>query len=180
MDKSLDKIPVAVRAIVGNYSRRAAWLDIMEIKQEAALVMIEAARTWRPGGVPLAQYQAACVAKRLCRLSAESSSPVRPFVGAAHTRVWAVGCSTAALEEMPDGSHGLDMESRIDMERAAREVRDIVSRYPEAHAVLIEERRPAEVAAESGLPVTDVYRQTKRAKLALRASAGLQAIWGGP
>jgi DNA-directed RNA polymerase specialized sigma24 family protein len=166
-------VPASVRSIVANYSRRAAWIEAMELQQEAALTMIEAARTWRPGWAPLADYQGAAVAKRLNRLLAEMESPVRPFVGKKHERVHAESCDLEAADG--EAQPGCAAEFHIDVRAAVREVFRIIV-APAARAVLLEERSPSAVATDLGLPVAAVYMQTKAARRALRSSAKLRAL----
>jgi DNA-directed RNA polymerase specialized sigma24 family protein len=168
-------VPASVRAIVANYTRRAAWIEAMELQQEAALTMIEAARTWKPGGAPLSAYQGAAVAKRLSVVVAEMSSPVRPFAGKHHVRVQAASCPVDTIDDVEQSDAG--SECRLDIRAAAHEVfRILGAQPPAARAVLLEERRAGAVASELGLPVAEVYRATLEARRALRSSERLRAL----
>ena len=168
-------VPASVRSIVANYSRRAAWIEAQELQQEAALTMIEAARTWRPGGAPLATYQAAAVAKHMSRFLAEAESPVRPFVGKKHVRVHAERRELESASNVP--APACASEVYVDVREAVREVFVILGAHPPAaRAVLLDERSPATVAAEFGLSAATVYVQTKAARRALRSSTKLRAL----
>ena len=164
-------IPSAVKAVVANYQRRALWLEAADLQQQAALTMIEAARTWKPGGAPLAAYQASAVARNLERYIAAQASPVHETHGRASG---ARGCDLEAIASLGEPP---DAEFHIDLKRACEEVRRILaSKSPAARAVLLGERKPADVAAEMGLPARQLYVEIKAATRALRASPVLAML----
>jgi hypothetical protein len=177
---SVSNPPPSVRAVCANYARRASWLGARELQQEAAVAMVEAARTWMPGGAPLGAYQAAAVAKRLGRVLASSRAPVSlhrtdsAAVGVPLTRVDGtdtpdVAGVAATSWTSPDG--------RLDLARAAEEVRRLLwGQHPVAAAVLLEERAPAEVARELRVPARRVYDAVEAAKRALRGSRRLASL----
>ena len=155
-------IPTAVCSVVANYTRMAGgWLGADELQQVAAVTMLEAARTWKPGGAPLENYQAKAVAFRLKRYIAKMRRPA------------------SAREDMATAEDALppQAEWHIDLKRAAEEVQRILSRQSRAAvAVLLEERAPAEVAAELGLSAARVYTEAQAARRALRGSRKLRAL----
>jgi hypothetical protein len=168
--------PASVRAVCANYARRAAWLDARELQQEAAVAMIEASRTWKPGGAPLGSYQASAVAKRLGRYLAASRAPVS---------LHRTESSAVAVPLGRDGRDSPDVakasarewsspDSRLDLARAAEEVRRLLwGKHPVAAAVLLDERTPAEVADELRVTPLTVYRAVCAAKRALAGSGRL-------
>jgi len=164
-------IPTAVRAVVSNYSRRNSWLEARELQQVAALTMIEASRTWKPGGAPLAAYQARAVALSLKRHIEDAHCPVP------NRHRSPEGVRRCDLVDLPDRGEAPQAEWHIDLKRAAEEVRRILSRQsPAAVAVLLGEREPALVAAELGLPASRVYVEAQAARRALRGSAKLAQL----
>ena len=174
------EVPGAVRAVVRAYQRRAGWLEAADLQQQAALTMIEAARTWRPEGVPpdavqtmtpLEAYQVAAVARNLKRYIAAQASPVHETHGQASG---AQGCSLEALASAGEAPRA---EFHIDLGKACAEVaRILAGRSPAVRAVLLEERKPAEVAADLGVPVQAVYQAVNAATRALRASRKLARL----
>jgi hypothetical protein len=63
------------------------------------------------------------------------------------------------------------LEERLDLARAAAEVRRILAAESEsARLVLLDQEKSAAVAKRMGLPVRQVYEDTARAVLALRAA----------
>ena len=164
-------VPGAVRAVVRNYQRRAMWIEAADLQQQAALTMIEAARTWRPGDAPLGSYQAAAVARHLGRYIAAQASPVHETHGQGSG---AQGCSLEALASTGEAPQA---EFHIDLGKACAEVaRILAGRSPAVRAVLLEERKPAEVAADLGVPVQAVYQAVNAATRALRASRKLARL----
>ena len=166
-----DLIPAAVSAVIRRYARRSAWIEAMELQQQAVVIMAEAARTWKPGPVPLASYQAAAVARQLGRYIAAQASPVHETHGQLSG---ARGCDLEALEHV--GATPCP-ERLIDIARACAEVRRILAaRSVAARAVLLEERKPAEVASAMGLSVRAVYVEVNAAMRGLRASRQLARL----
>jgi DNA-directed RNA polymerase specialized sigma24 family protein len=164
---------VAIRAVVANASRLASWMEARDLQQEAALVMIEAARTWRPELGTLSNYQAKAVARHLQTYIAAQASPVHHREHHRAPAVERASVEALALVAAP----AMGMERALDLDRAAREVRAIMEGYtPAARAVLIEERRPAEVAREHGLSVRQVYNEAQYARRALRSSRVLARL----
>jgi len=165
-------IPTAVRAVVANYSRRNSWLEARELQQQSAMVMIEASRTWKPGGAPLAAYQARAVALSLKKHIENTRCPVP---NSHRTPADARGVDVEAIDLA--GGEAPQAEWHIDLKRAAEEVRRILSRQsPASVEVLLGEREPALVAAELGLPASRVYVEAQAARRALRGSAKLRQL----
>ena len=163
-------VPGAVRSVVAAYQRRALWLEAADLQAEAAVVSIEASRTWRPGGAPLASYQARAVAKHLGRYLAKQRCPAsgKDPIGIS------VEIDDSARTDTPDA------EWHIDLERACAEVRRILAgKSAAARAVLLGERAPAEVAAELGVPARRLYVEIKAATRALRRSRVLAELVEG-
>jgi DNA-directed RNA polymerase specialized sigma24 family protein len=171
-----DHLPdVAIRAVCANYSRLTPWLEAQELRQEAALVALEAARTWKPGGAPLANYQAAAVARRLGRYIAEQRAPLRPFVGANHTLVDVRACAVEDIDRA--GGHAPSVEADLDRAAAMAELHRILAKYPaQAAATLLGEHTAGDVAREMGLTRRQVEYPVMMAKRAIRKSALLQQL----
>jgi hypothetical protein len=170
---SLLDAPVAVRAVVANYSRMNSWLEARELQQQAAMVMIEASRTWKPGGAPLAAYQARAVALSLKKHVENTRCPVPN----SHRTPDARGVDVEAIDLA--GGETQQAEWHIDVKRATEEVRRILSKQsPAAVAVLLGEREPAQVAAALGMTASRVYVEAQAARRALRGSVKLRQLAG--
>lgn len=174
------------RCAIAAYRRRNAWLDPRDLEQEAALVALEAGRDWRPdGGTTRDLWEAWRVGLALSRIVAETRCPVSlpkrkgeswdaasASVGASLTVQAPDGGERErpALEQLAADQHE-DAESVIDRARAVVAVRRIMaSQPPAARAVLLDEERPAAVAARLGMTPTEVYRATCKATRRLRAA----------
>ena len=163
---------VALRAVCANYCCLAMWMEAKEIQAEAALTALEAARTWKPALGTLSNYQASAVAKRLSTYVTTEASPMHHRQG--HRAPPVVRASVEVLERQAAPCAGI--EFKLDLTRAAREVRRILELHPVAKAVLLDERQPVDVAAELGLPAAHVYEVTAAAKRALRGSRKLRRL----
>jgi DNA-directed RNA polymerase specialized sigma24 family protein len=172
---------------VANYAARNSWLDLCDLQQEAALAALEASRTWRPdGGSTREQREAWVVALALSRFVAEQRCPVS--LPKRKGESWRAAASTRRVdveadqdgESRPGQDHPdvarvaaerfQPLEDILDTERASAELRRILDEESvAARLVLLDEERSAVVAERLGVPVRDVYAQTKRAMLALRA-----------
>ena len=119
---------VAIRSVVANPSRLANWLEARELQQEAALVAIEAARTWRPGVAPMHAYQASAVARHLDAYVAAQASPVHHRE---HHRAPSVErASEVELANHPAPSAGI--EWRLDLDKLRSPLRFSLSRLVRA------------------------------------------------
>jgi DNA-directed RNA polymerase specialized sigma24 family protein len=177
MDRASQDRPCAgIRSAVSNYLRRNNWMERQDLYQQAALEAIVAAQTWRPGGAPLNAYQASAVAKHLSAYITREASPLHHRVG--HVAPHVERASVEALANV--AAPGAGVEFSLDLARAAREVRRIMSlQSPAAQAVLLAERPPAEVAREHGLTAAQVYVEAQRARRALRRSPVLAELAAG-
>jgi DNA-directed RNA polymerase specialized sigma24 family protein len=160
----------AVARVAANWHRRASWMDADELLAEAAMVAVETARTWREDLGPLENYQASAVARRLGRHVVQQASPVSLHQTATATK-------REDLDELASAGERPAAEWHLDHERACQEVRRILAqKSPAARAVLLDERKPAEVASELGVPVRQVYVEIKSATRALQSSRKLAML----
>jgi hypothetical protein len=156
-----------VRAVVGRFARVNPWIGFEELAQEAAIALLTASKVWRERQPTLV------VRRRLWLHVLERKSPVAARGGKHQTPTGAVACG---LEErhhpISDG-----IEWRLDLEMAASAVRELLERHSVAACrVLLHEEEPAVVAMEMGVPVREVYQQTREAKKALLASRRLRRL----
>jgi hypothetical protein len=163
--------PVGI--VVRNYARQACWLSVLELRQEATVAMLECARTHDPAkGRPLGTYQAAAVAWRLQDFIAHQMRPAS--FGRGRKPPVALGVDLRAIRTQPSG--GTPIEFRLDLDRAAREVRRILEARPAAREVLLGERLQTDVARELGLSRWQVVREVQAARRVLRKSATLREL----
>jgi hypothetical protein len=183
------------QAVVHRYFELNAWLDIRDLEHEAAVVAIEERATWRPdGGSDLNRWIACKVAEALSRFVAEQRSPVhvpdcKGKEGSPERRRW-LEASGSQREELvairptrgvADGhrenpavaavavEQWVPLEERLDAASAAAEVRRILDQQCEAaRLVLLEQQKPAAVAARLGMSARQVYDRTAAAMRALR------------
>jgi hypothetical protein len=163
-----DRPHVAIRSVVANYSRMAAWLSAMDLQQEAAVATIEAARDWDPARGTLHDHQARRVALRLRDFIARQDRPVTFGIRHKSPVATAVELDDAMPAEPPH------IEWRLDLARAAIEVNRILAGRPAAREVLLGERNQSDVARDHGLSRWQVVRETMAAREALRKSRMLR------
>lgn len=185
------------RAAVRAYARLNPWLDPRDLEQEAAVVALEAASTWRNGGTSPDLWEAWKVGLALSQVVAAQLAPVTmpKKKGGAVARAWSTrgpanprevalddpdydGHATTLVNEFAGATATWEpIEDRIDLERAAAEVRRILAEETEAaRAVLLAEEKSHDVAARLGVPVKRVYQETASAMRRLRAAfAGWEA-----
>ncbi len=175
------------RAVVASYARKNGWLSRDDLYQEAALAALDAASRWRPGSGPRDLWEARLVALALSRFVAEQRVPVSLPKRKGESWKAAAGATRAPLQ-MPAGEDDaavldhpavasvatasfVPIEDRLDLARAAAEVRRILASESEAaRLVLLAEEKSAQVAARLRLPVRQVYEDTARAVRSLRAA----------
>ncbi|MEN6547395.1 MAG: hypothetical protein ABFE07_15265 [Armatimonadia bacterium] len=168
-----------VLSLIQKFHRIAPWTEVAELRQVAALACLESARSYKPTkGASLATYQAAAVRYMLSHHVDYDRSPVTS--GKSKLRDMR-GMSRAPLEELDRGGRYVDdLELGIDIATAKarlRAVQHLMS--PAATAVLLEERKPAEVARAMRMPVGQVYRATLRARRALARNEELRQLVAG-
>lgn len=172
------------RAVVAAYARLNPWIQPEDLEQEAAVAAIESSRTWRPdGGASMDWYQARAVALTLLKFVAEQRAPVTLPKRTGVACQLAASMGRVALSVVSEGGAEREhpglaavavdgyvpIEDRIDLARAAAEVRRVLAEESDAaRAVLLAEEKSAAVAKRMGLRVRDVYDQTFRAMTALR------------
>jgi DNA-directed RNA polymerase specialized sigma24 family protein len=156
------KFPAPVAALVGQFSRTTRWIDPRELEQEAALAMLRAEKRWKPDGVPLEQYQAAAVRNALLDLTEHYGRVLA-------SRHVAFGWTDVSDDVSDDEDHGLTLDDRLLLER----VREILCEQSEmAQAVLLGDECPADVAQAMGVTVGTVYKETWKARRAVRTELG--------
>ena len=161
----------AIRVICNNYSARYWTLDRRDMEQEAVAAALEAERTWRPDGAPLACYQARAAALAVRRYCARAACPVS---GCSREPATAWQQKVVPLSEMTSVE---EPDSHYWRRRVAAEIRRILYGLPDgrlAKMVLLDEYKPAEVAREERCKLRRVYRATSRAYQALAESKILQ------
>lgn len=178
------------RAVVANYARLNAWLDIRDLEQEATVAALEARADWRQdGGSSRDLWEAWRVGLALSRFVAAQRVPVslpkrkdRSWQAAAAAQRVPLEVSSRGGSEIPETREHPDvarldaerfepMEAQLDTERAVAEVRRILAAESEAaRAILLGGDKSAAVAARLCMPRRQVYEQTARAMRALRAA----------
>jgi len=163
------------RAAVRRYHALNPWLDRGDLEQEAIVVAIEASATWREDGTTIDLWVAWKVGLRLSRFVAEQRCPTSlPKRKGASWREAACATRAELTGETPDTSESPD--DALDRARAAAKVRAILEQATDAaRAVLLAEEKSAAVASRLGMSVRQVYDQTARAMLALRAAFAMEA-----
>jgi hypothetical protein len=169
----LSNHPVGI--VVHNYARQACWLSVLELRSEATIAMIEAARTHDPAKGPLGTYQAQAATYRLQDFIAHQMRPVH--FGRGRKPPVALGVGLGAIRVGAVRASGAtSIEFRLDLNRAAREVRRILEDRPAAREVLMGERLQTDVARELGLSRWQVVREVQEARRVLRGSATLREL----
>lgn len=142
------------------YARRCRWADPRDIRQEALVTMLRAARTYDPERGELRPY-----------LTWEAWHAVRMWL-------WAF---SAPVRQRPDRNLGAllgvpprdrqdtspDPERALELARARGKITCVLGGRPLAAKVLLG-WRSREVAAEERVPVGRVYRETREARQMLR------------
>jgi len=161
-------LPAKVRAIVGRFVRLNPWIGWQEFEQEAAVALAMA----KP------QYVEQCpevvVRRQLWLHVLERRSPLRARCGKYNRPTEAVAVGLDKVVELTTGNN---IEWRMDLERASAVVRELLKREPEAaQRVLLHDEKPAEVAQRLGMDRSEVYEQTKQARLSLLRSQRLRQM----
>ena len=108
----------ATTAIVRNYSFLCGWLEIQEMRQEAELAKLEAARTWKPDRAPLEAWQAQAMTGALWLYVRRARSPV---YASRHCIAELYGCKRAVLRSIDHVSlPAAPAEERLDRHRVDR------------------------------------------------------------
>ena len=156
-----------VLSLIRKFHRIAPWVEPEELQQVAALAYLEAAQSYpKDCQASLDTYRDSAVRYMLSHHVDRARSPVTASTG----KLAAMrGMDRAALEEL-DWAGGEQATRERDLDIAAAKVRlravlQLMS--PAATAVLLEERKPAEVARALRVPVQRVYTDTLRARRAL-------------
>jgi len=161
----------AIRVICNNYAARYWTLDRQDMEHEAVAAALEAGRTWRPDGAPLACYQARAAALAVRRYCARAACPVS---GCSREPAMAWQQRAVPMSEMDSTA---DPDTHYWRRRLAAEIRRILYGLSDGHLakmVLLDEYKPAEVAREERCKLRRVYRATSRAYQALAESEILQ------
>lgn len=159
--------------MINNYHRAFRWLDTEDLEQEAAVTALETSRSWRPGGAPLDAYQARAVAYSLRRYTKRAASPV----SASARYVGDLDCTRRESTDWMDQMSAEEFD--LDRARAIDEVRSIFAGMDAGHlavGVLLEERKPAEVARLEGVDVELVYRTTAQARRRIAEKKSLRQL----
>jgi len=173
------------RRAVRNYAAINRWLDPRDLEQEAAVVALEAARTWEPdGGTSRDLWEAWKVGLALSRFVAEQRVPVSLPKYKGESWHEAASALRECLEVGLPGGVGenpelarLAVESYeapenvVDMRRELDAIRRLLDEAePAARAVLLEEEKSSVVADRMGIPTREVYDRTRRAIVVLRSA----------
>lgn len=182
------------------YRRRCWWADEEELRAVAALAIVDAMRIVQPeGDVHGYLWRAAVVACRnaLLRASAPvsaSKNDLDSLRGLRRASLSHLG-TTGSVVVPGDGGGEVRIQTRPHESREVRadealdtarweartesRLRLVLERVPgsgEARAVLLEERRPRDVADELGTAVRNVYRAARRAREAISADLELYEL----
>jgi len=182
-----DVMDMALAAAL-RYRRRCWWADVRDLQAEAALAMCSALRWARPEGDMRGYlWRVAVVACRnaLLRASAPVSAGKNNLDALRGLRRAPVGEAEADRHVVVRGDAGGDVRIRARPRRAAAppadetldraaweervrsRLRVVLQTVPDAdaaRAVLLEDRKPREVAEEAGVPVRSVYHATRKAR----------------
>ena len=161
-------------SLVFKFRKLAPWIEPQELRQVACLAYLEAARSYPPNcQASLATYRDAAARFMLSHHIDRARSPVT----AGKNNLFAMrGMSRAPLEALG----GERCEPDLDIEAAKAKLRAVMQLMsPAATAVLLEERKPAEVARALRMPVGKVYQATLRARRALARNEELRQLVAG-
>ena len=165
----------ATIAIVRNYSYLCGWLEVQELRQQAELAKLEAARTWRPGLAPLEAYQSKAMTFSLWLYVRTARAPV---YASRHCIRELDACKRADLFSAREGCEPVvPPEECIDRHRVKNLITRMLALLPRgdlAGEVLLGERKPAEVAETRRVPVREVYQAVRDAKKRLAGSRRLR------
>jgi DNA-directed RNA polymerase specialized sigma24 family protein len=164
-----------VLSLIRKFHRIAPWVEPAELQQVAALAYLEAAQSYPPNcHASLDTYRDSAVRYMLSHHIDRARSPVTASTG-----------KLAAMREMK----GFEIQERdlppveatleqdLDIAAAKVRLRAIMSLMPPAaSAVLLEERKPAEVARSMRVPVRQVYVAALRARRALARNEELRQL----
>jgi hypothetical protein len=165
----------ATTAIVRNYSYLCGWLEVQELRQQAELAKLEAARTWKPGLAPLEALQATTMKYALLDYVIRARVPV---YASRHCVAELDACERVdllAAREVCDPV--VPPEERIDHHRVKNLITRMLALLPRgnlAGEVLLGERKPAEVAVARKVPVRAIYQAVRDAKRTLARSRRLR------
>jgi hypothetical protein len=161
----------ATNAIVRNYSALTGWLEAQELRQQAELAKLEAARTWKPGGDPLVACQNKAMTWALWRYVRQERAPVHANLGHRSGVLALDGCHRVdLLAARGTPASGESYEERSDRRRLSNIITRMLALMPSgnlAGEVLLAERKPAEVAQARKVPVRAVYQAVQDAKRTL-------------
>lgn len=152
-------LPAPVASVVNRLARSFAWLALDDLAQEAALASLVADRTWQAWRGPLGAWQAFVARRELIDMARSWGRIVQgnaaPF-------------GYLDLSDAPEPSYTPDLDAAIDTARALARIRAMLAELPAAIGVLLEQSTPDEVAAELGVSKARVYRETFKAREAVR------------
>lgn len=163
------------------YARRCWWADREDLEQEAMVAAFAATKTWdEKVGVEFGAYAYRACLLHLRRYLWKNSAPV----SAADKKLTELRGLHRA--ELVDDDHRCNREwadqllADADWQfRAFEQIEYVLTALQKPTAmkaalqVLLEEERPARVAARLNIPIDHVYRATKRAKEVLGNNAAL-------
>ena len=169
----------ATNALVRNYGALCGWIEAQELRQQAELAKLEAARTWKPGGAPLVACQGKAMLWSLWEHVRRVRAPVHADPG---NRAGAQALDAARavdIEAARDVSvASVPADEQVDRRRIVAIALRELAALPSGHLageVLIFDHNPAEVAEAQGIPVREVYLAVRHAKRHLSASQPLRA-----
>ena len=165
-----------ILSLIHRFHRIAPWIEQAELQQVAALACLESARSYPKGAsASLATYQASAVRFMLSHHIDRDRSPVTASTG----KLSAMRGMTRAPVEALDwvGAEDEPREQELDLTAAKVRLRAALSLMsPAATAVLLDERKPAEVARTMRVPRRQVYVAVLQAKRALARNEELRQL----
>jgi DNA-directed RNA polymerase specialized sigma24 family protein len=172
--------------VARRYVRRASWSNEDDLYHEALVTAYEARESWTPSvGVPFQAYAWQACLHHLKRFVWNASAPVRLTDWALRHNLQPRGGGLELADDLPD-PQALADELVIEHDWLKRLRDQLLFLFFEhrselegqvAVRVVLDEDPPRVVARELGLPVTQVYRIARRARLLLEQNAVLFDLW---
>ena len=166
----------ATNAIVRNYAFLCGWLEAQDLRQQAELAKLEAAKTWKDGSAPLEGWQAVVMRRSLWAYTRQNRAPITASINRLNKLDVCRSVDLEHARSVP--TEVATPEERLDRHRFAKIITRILALLPGgdlASEVLLEERKPAEVAQSRRVPVREVYQATREARQALQGDRRLRA-----
>jgi hypothetical protein len=165
-----------VLSLIRKFHRIAPWVEPEELQQVAALAYLEAAQSYPPNcQASLDTYRDSAVRYMLSHHVDRARSPVTASTGKLSAMREMRGASLEVIDQ--DGGELEERERDLDIAAAKVRLRAVLQLMsPAATAVLLEERKPAEVARALRVPVQRVYVATLHAKRAIARNEELRQL----